>query len=91
MKLSVKQRGALLRLTFWNWQSPRGNGCIQYGFGRTLWSLKDRGLVDFLRPGDLWKGEEVTGNGWVLTDEGEKLAEEENRVLDTNVRREATR
>jgi len=74
MRLSVKQKATLLRMKTPYWRPPKGNGCVQYGFGRTLYSLKDKGLVTYLRPGDLWRGEPVEQGGWILTKNGEAHA-----------------
>lgn len=73
MKLSVMQRAALVRMVNGFWEPPKGKGCIQYGFSRTLYSLQNKGLTRFIRAGEYYKGM-LMSSGWVLTDEGEKQA-----------------
>lgn len=77
--LSKKQKTLLKKM----WNEPdgkwyRGNGTARQGSLRTLWSLEKRGLVRFLRDGEratvgLF---EFEGCGWILTPEGQKLAQE---------------
>ena len=77
MKLSLKQKAALLRMkrSFF-WAYPKGDGRVHHGFDRTLWSLQDKGLVRYVRAGEIledgeFAGEEVVTGGWVLTKLGE--------------------
>jgi len=96
MRLSIKQRGALLRmLDTWRWRPPRGHGTphsegvVSHGWARTLWSLERHGLAKYLRDGE--QSGDIHGPGWILTDEGTKLARIEREKKDPKVLREVRR
>jgi hypothetical protein len=96
MRLSIKQRSALLRmLDAWHWKPPRGNGTahsegvVRHGWMRTLWSLESAKLVHILRDGET--DGDHHGPGWMLTEEGIKLARIEKRRKDPRVLREVRR
>lgn len=96
MRLSVKQRGALLRmLDSWHWKPPRGNGTphsegvVGHGWLKTLWSLDRKGLVRLLKDGE--KEGHHCGPGWLLTEEGTNIARIEQEKRDPKVLREVRR
>ena len=77
--LSLKQKAALVRMLDPHWIPPRGNGRVVHGFRQTLYSLKDRDLVDLVR------------YGFLLTECGRKLALELKKKNDPAVIRESRR
>lgn len=66
MRLSVRQKQMLVRM-LGQWWWPH-DGRKAHGWNQTLWSLKRKGLVDYLQ-----ETEDRTA-GWALTERGEELA-----------------
>ena len=89
MRLSIKQKAALVRMLNIFWKAPRGNGTVQFGFGRTLYSLQQKGLVRFVNYNEEHDG--MQGPFWILTDEGREIAEAEKQKDNPKVRREVRR
>jgi hypothetical protein len=81
MKLSIKQKAALVRMLDPWWLPPKGDGRTNHGFSRTLYSLKWHGLVEYCR----------NDHGWILTEEGLRIAIIEKQKLNPRVEKEATR
>jgi hypothetical protein len=82
MRLSIKQKAALLRMAGGPfWKPPRGDGRVQHGFIQTLYSLQRLGLVDYRQ------------GGWSVTRQGERLTPSirEAAKTDHRLRSEATR
>ncbi len=99
MKLTLKQKAALVRLldTYWRpperGRTPHERGVLRQGWHRTLSSLKLRDLVrDVREPRTLDDGREIQVYSHTeLTEEGRKLAKELSAAKDPQVMREATR
>jgi hypothetical protein len=100
MRLTVKQKGALVRLLNFPWRAPWRNaakasrGILQQGWRKTCGSLERKGLIRYVRAGEYTrKGTILTVNdeGYELTEEGEKIASELSAAANPRVVREATR
>jgi len=89
MRLSIKQKAALVRMLDPWWKTPRGNGTVQHGFGQTLYSLQRKDLVRFVAYNEEHDG--MQGPFWILTEEGREIAKTEEQKDDPKVRREVRR
>jgi hypothetical protein len=100
MRLIIKQKGALVRLLSFPWRAPWRNagghsrGVLRQGWYRTCCSLEQKGLLRYVRAGEhtrngdlVCRGEE----GYELTEEGQRLAEELTAPKNPRVVREAMR
>ena len=99
MRLTLKQKAALVRLLNWAWRPPGRHGktaharaVLEQGWSRTVWSLSRRGLVRYVHAGETDRnGDTVSDGGYELTPEGLEAARELAKEKDPKVMREASR